>query len=284
VDPQYGKMNIIPGITVVVDTVTGRSARVEKILPSGVQVTVRQRGYELENWQWSWLTVRQPRLVKRYPRPFRFPREEKTECCHCKIGKMEAQLEKTKVEEGWIETWIVWCLRCKQPIGTESFPRRIERAYELVRKARNAKPKREVHKAVSRRARKVSRHHKSSVKARRKSTSKLGIRPTRSSNAQASNRKTVRKAKLKTSKVPARSRQKISTARHQEVSKTRQKGVKRVRHSASPEKVPTTDKVDIVASVPQPDTPADVRGSGSGGASNASEVLSGVPGGTDKVH
>jgi len=118
---------IIPDITRVVDTITGRTAMVHKIFPkAGVQVWVKERGQERENWSWGHITVRQPRRIKRYPRPFRWPREEPTHQCHCKIGKMEVE----NVEERKVR-----CQRCKELIGSESFPNRIERATALLERA-----------------------------------------------------------------------------------------------------------------------------------------------------
>ncbi len=122
---EYGEQNIIEGVTRVVDVVVGRTAVVHKILPQfGVQVWVKERGYERENWPWRMVTVRTPRLIKRYPRPFRFPREEPSKICHCKIGRIEVISEEEAI-----------CTRCKLSIGTESYPNRIERAIGLVRKA-----------------------------------------------------------------------------------------------------------------------------------------------------
>src|ERR1700733_3122176 len=125
-DPDWGEKNVIPG-KLVVDTITGRTAEVHKILPKfGVQVWVKERGYERENWPWAMCTVRIPRHVKRYPRPRRYPRLEPTKQCHDKIGRMEVEdVEKREVR----------CQKCKLLIGYESFPRRIERATDLLRKA-----------------------------------------------------------------------------------------------------------------------------------------------------
>ena len=182
---------IIPGISRVVDTVTGRTAVVYKIIPKhGVQVWVKERGQERENWPWHMITVRQPRFLKRYPRPFRWPREEPTKQCHCKIGRMEVE----NVEERAVR-----CTRCKQLVGSESYPRRIERAEEFLRKADNAKSRPQVHKRVLGRAkRKTNRKDSISVKARkrkaRKSSGGVVVRPKRRANAKRSNRKTRKRA------------------------------------------------------------------------------------------
>lgn len=91
--------------------------------PWGVDVFNRNRGCEKEEWSFSAITVRVPRLVKRYPRPVRIPRETPTLLCHCRIGKLEVQGEE------------VICQRCGNPISTESFPNRIRRAIKLWKRA-----------------------------------------------------------------------------------------------------------------------------------------------------
>ena len=187
---------VVPEITRVVDKITGRTALVHKILPKfGVQVWVKERGQERENWGWNMITVRQPRRLKRYPRPFRWPREEPSQQCHCKIGLMEAE----DVEERAVR-----CQRCKKLVGSESFPRRIERAEELLRKADRAKQsKGKVSKRVlGRRKRKANRKAKISVKARkrsqRKSPRRVAVRPQRRTHAKPSSAKTRKRAAIPT--------------------------------------------------------------------------------------
>lgn len=193
---------IIPEITRVVDTITGRTALVYKIFPKqGVQVWVKERGQERENWPWNMITVRQPRLLKRYPRPFRWPREEPSKQCHCKIGKMEVE----NVEEKAVR-----CTRCKELIGSESYPRRFTRAEDLLRRADLAQSKRPLQKRVlGRPKRKANHKDKISVKARkrqaRKRTGSVVVRPQRRIHAKASNRKTRKRAVVsKNPKVPPR--------------------------------------------------------------------------------
>ena len=294
-DPAYGHANIIPGITFVVDTITGRTARVEKLLHNAVQVTVKQRGYELENWPWSWLTMRQPRRIKRYPRPFRFPRDEKTDCCHCKIGKMEVKYEK---EAPFIN---VICLRCKLPIGTESFPRRVERAFELVRKAGPPpKPTSKILKVVPGTKRKVSRSGQSTRKKRNSSPRKLVVRRPRRSDAKKSNPKTARKKVSKVSKPVSKSKggtRKISKGSNPSLPEIVQRQVEvapvteitlieiteNVSSPNSTEEVSPVNQMDSVESLPKSDSSADVRGPGSGGTADSGEMLSGVSGGADQV-
>jgi hypothetical protein len=216
VDETYGKANVIPEITRVVDTVVGRTAEAYKILPGfGVQVWVKERGMELENWPWKMVTIRQPRLVKRYPRPFRFPREEPTKQCHCKIGLMEV----VSVEEAQVR-----CTRCKFLVGSESYPRRIERAEESLRKADNEIQRggAKVHKGVSRRRKRTPvRRDKVSVKARKRSKGGVVVRSKRSSNATKSTSKTTRKRafvpakRRRPRKISARSRPAISKVHRQ---------------------------------------------------------------------
>ena len=199
---------IIPEITRVVDTVACRTGLVHKIIPKvGVQVWVKERGQELENWAWNRITVRQPRRLRRYPRPFRWPREEATKQCHCKIGKMVVK----NVEERE-----VLCTRCKQLVGSESYPRRIERAEEFLRKAdARIKSGSKVQKRVPKRNnRKKVRRSKNSVKARkrtqRKSKSSVVVRPKRRSNAKSSNRKTPPKRAA----VPKKRNKTVSKNKH----------------------------------------------------------------------
>lgn len=213
---------IVPEITRVVDTVTGRTALVHQIIKKyGVQVWVKERGQERENWPWRIITVRQPRRLKRYPRPFRWPREEETKQCHCLIGKMEVENAEERA---------VRCTRCKNLIGSESYPRRIERATDAIRKESNGKkPRPSIRKRVLGRAkRKASRKSKIPVKARertqRKSAGRVDVRPKRRNNAKAGNRASrartivskVHKAipsRAKVSKVQTKSRNKARTAK-----------------------------------------------------------------------
>jgi len=110
----------------VVHKVANHTGEIYRVKPWGVLVFNRNRGCEKEEWSFSAITVRVPRLVKRYPRPVRIPRETPTLLCHCRIGKLEVQGEE------------VICQRCGNPISTESFPNRIRRAAELFRKARSS--------------------------------------------------------------------------------------------------------------------------------------------------
>lgn len=204
-DAAYGMKNIIPGNTRVVDTVVGRTAEVHKLLPGfGVQVWVKERGFERENWPWAMITLRQPRYLKRYPRPFRWPREEATKQCHCKIGKME-------VED--VEQNAVRCQRCKNLIGSESYPRRINRASDMLRKADRQKSRQSLHKGVSGRNprqkshRRVERRKKTRRTSQgRKSHRGLVIRRKRRTNAKSRNSKTRKRA--------------VSPKVHQKVSKS----------------------------------------------------------------
>lgn len=214
VNAEYGIRNLIPEVSRVVDTITGRTELVHKVLPTfGVQVWVKERSMERENWPWSWLTLRQPRLIKRYPRPFRFPREVPTPQCHCKIGRME-------VEDA--EERRVRCTRCKQLVGSEAFPRRIERAEEFIRKA-CARIEREckVQKGVQRRTGKTSRHSKSSRKGGKRSKNKLGFQPARRSNAKTGTSKNRRK---RAEKIPKGSRQAVSKTSRAKISPSSQRG------------------------------------------------------------
>lgn len=92
----------------------------------GVQVWVPDRGNERENWYWGMITVRQPRSIKRYPRPLRWPRTEPSLHCHCRGGPLKV--------EGKNE---VRCQnkRCGKLVGSESFPKRFRRASQLLREA-----------------------------------------------------------------------------------------------------------------------------------------------------
>lgn len=278
-DPEYGRRNIIPGITIVVDMITGRSARAEKILNNSVQVSVKQRGYELENWPWSWLTIRTPRRIKRYPRPFRFPRREKTNQCHCRIGKMVIEDAKENT---------VRCQRCKKLVGSESFHRRIHRAADMLRKAdAPIKTRSKIRKGVSASKRKAARSSNISRKVGKKSFSRVGVRSTgRSRNEKAARGIKVRKRSKPVSKGKGRARSVSKGKSNPKISKIRKKRTtsKNVRRRNSSKKASTIDKVDIMASVPESNTSDDVRGPGSGGATDTSEMLPGVPGGADTIH
>lgn len=121
-DAAYGEKVIIPGVTHVVNTVTGHSGRVHKFLPKfGVQVW-NLKDFNRENWYWHIVNLRTPRSIKRYPRPLRFPRETPSAICHCPSGKEEVKGETVR------------CLKCGKPIGTESFPKRLRRAEVKYRK------------------------------------------------------------------------------------------------------------------------------------------------------
>lgn len=435
---------IIPEITRVVDKHTGRTATVYKVLPQyGVQVWVKQRGNERENWPWSWITLRRPRRIKRYPRPFRFARLAPSGHCHCRIGKMEiASLPRT-----------VKCLRCGNLIGSESFPSRFRRAEAMLKKGivklfwenvvrkgkdecwpwkgstehgygqfwfpdgskerahrvayklfigdilpgnvvmhscdfpqccnwnhleqgtqleniadreakgRGGSAKGEEHgraklnwkkvrkirrlfakkwgvsknyphskgvakiarrfkisehavkqivkgrywqeetigqsekspvneqkvslqKGVQRRMRKASRGSKNSRKVGRKSKGRLGIRPSRRSNAKKSTGTTGRKkplAVLKNSKKVPKNKAKKVPKNKGGIKKKIRKPTRDVRHRNSPKTVQEPDKVDSVASIPEPATPDNISGPGSGGTVDAGGVLPTVPGGTDPV-
>lgn len=175
-DRSWGEANVVPGMTVV-DTVVGRDAEVHQVIPGfGVEVWIRERGYERERWPWAMITIRTPRLIKRYPRPRRYPRLEPTKHCHCNIGRMEVQdVEKREV----------LCTRCKFLIGYESFPRRFERATDLLRKADNAKAKQakpKIPKRVPRpKQQAVRRTPSSRAKGRAKSLGPVLVRPARKS-------------------------------------------------------------------------------------------------------
>lgn len=147
----------------VVHKVSGNTGEIHKFIGVwGVQVWNLDRGCERENWWWASVLIRIPRNIKRYPRPFRFPRLEKTLVCHCKIGKM--------VVEGPNK---VRCTRCKKLVGDESFPRRIVRASGMLRKVdqvpRKKTPKRKV----------VPKRAKAKSKGKGKAKPKKAIRPKR---------------------------------------------------------------------------------------------------------
>lgn len=127
-EAAYGEKHLIPNITRVVNTVTGHTGQVYKMLQKfGAQVW-NKKDQTRENWFWSIMTMRIPRSIKRYPRPLRFTRELRTEVCHCPSGR-------EKVEG----PSLVRCLKCGKLIGSESFPKRIIRAAAKLRKAFPAK-------------------------------------------------------------------------------------------------------------------------------------------------
>lgn len=226
-NPAWGEANLIPDVSEVVDIVVGRTAKVRKILPGfGVQVWVRERGYERENWPWAMLTVRMPRRIKRYPRPFRFPRLVPSELCHCRIGRLEVEN---------VERKEVRCQRCKFFIGVESWPNRIERATELLRKADKrlqALQRPKIQKGVPRHKRKTSSRSNRSLKAG-KNKSRVVIRPTRRAKNEKGKRKSRTKAvsraatRRKNSKIPTPRRRprQVSKARKatRKVSKARKR-------------------------------------------------------------
>jgi hypothetical protein len=92
----------------------------------GVQVFNLDRRFERENWTWAMFTIRLPRLMKRYPRPLRWPRLKPSQQCHCRIGKLEV----LDVNKGQVK-----CLRCGFYIGTESMPGRFAKGIKLLRRA-----------------------------------------------------------------------------------------------------------------------------------------------------
>ena len=114
----------VPGKRVV-HRISGYTGEVRTVFPEwGVEVWVPDRGYERERWSWSMITKRFPRTIKRFPRPFRFPRLMPTLICHCRIGRMEVKGENR-----------VRCLRCGFLIdAAESFPDRFERASKLLKR------------------------------------------------------------------------------------------------------------------------------------------------------
>lgn len=167
-DGAYGEKVVIPGVTYVVETVTGRTGKVYKILPKfGVQVWT-QKDQSRQNWWWGMITLRTPRSIKRYPRPLRFPRDVPSEMCHCPSGREEVEGAST-----------VRCLKCKKLIGSESFPKRICRAEvklckHLFVQPAKVHPRSKVQKRKNRPSnRKASRGPKRSVTARKKSSSRV---------------------------------------------------------------------------------------------------------------
>lgn len=153
----------------VVQKSSGMTGEIRDIIPGwGVEVWNYNRNRE--RWWWDSITVRIPRKIKRYPRPFRFPRLRPTKCCHCRVGRMVV-IGENKVK----------CTKCKFLIGNESFPNRIARASGFLRKAEaaGALRKRRTRKKVARRKdRKISHPRKApNTKLRRKKNqSGVGIR------------------------------------------------------------------------------------------------------------
>ena len=110
--------------TNVVQTASGTTGVVHKVLPWGVQVWSPLRGNERENWSWNMIAQRIPRTRIRHPRPLRWPRVKPTAQCHCRSGKMA-------VVKGTTNN--VRCEICRRLIGNESFKNRIARAEKLIR-------------------------------------------------------------------------------------------------------------------------------------------------------
>lgn len=140
----------------VVFTVTEKTGEVYKIDEGGVFVFVDgtyggDKGY----WQWSQLMIRRPRLERRFPRPFRFPRLGPTHICFCEKGQLKVDIRHVKVI----------CKMCKEPIGEQSYPRRIKQATTRWYNAYKAFLRRQnLSKSLSRRA-KVPRRKGGSRKA-----------------------------------------------------------------------------------------------------------------------
>ena len=182
----------------VVQTASGYTGEIYKAFEWGVQVWNLDRGNERENWTWSMVTVRNPRSIKRYPRPLRFPRDVHYPVCHCKIGRMEV-IGENKVK----------CARCKNLIGSESFPRRIQRATQLLRREASQRPKKQDSKRVERRKQKVSRPRKTRKAARR-----VGVR-------RPSKKVTRRRLLRQPAKKRKEARRRAKTKRDSTISKNR---------------------------------------------------------------
>jgi hypothetical protein len=147
---------LVPGCRIL-ERVSGTTGEIRKIFDWGVEVWVPDLNYSRQNWTWTMLATRFPRKIKRYPRPFRFPRMKPIRCCHCQIGRM--------VVEGANK---VRCMRCRFLIGDESFPKRIARATAMLKKKLlEPKPKRKVRKGVVRRKGKASHRNVSRKKVSR---------------------------------------------------------------------------------------------------------------------
>lgn len=153
----------------VIHEASGFTGEVRKTYAWGVEVWVPALGNSREIWSWPMITVRTPRIIKRYPRPFRWPREIPTEQCHCKIGRMEVEGENQ-----------VRCTRCKKLVGNEAFPARFRRASQFLRKAYpDQKSKTQFSPRVERpRRRKTPR-----IRPKRKASHRVGVRPSRRGKA-----------------------------------------------------------------------------------------------------
>lgn len=132
----------------VVYRTSGSTGEVRVIIPDwGVEVWVRDHNNARERWWWDSITTRIPRVIKRYPRPFRFARLQPSKCCHCPEGVMVAiprknkksihrmaikrKMEVVNVASGYG----VRCNWCNSLIGSESFPERIRRARTSLKRA-----------------------------------------------------------------------------------------------------------------------------------------------------
>lgn len=157
-DHQTAHQELFPGKRVV-HKVYLYTGEIYKMKPTWAEVWNIDRGYEREEWPLGNIAIRTPRLIKRWPRPLRFPREVPSSVCHCKIGRM--------VVEGPNE---IRCTRCTFLIGEESFPRRIRRAEKFLRKAYpSPRPKSKVRRRIPRRRpRKVVRRRGKGRKSKRK--------------------------------------------------------------------------------------------------------------------
>lgn len=124
---------------------SGSTGEVRVVIPDwGVEVWVPDHNNARERWWWDSLTIRIPRKIKRYPRPFRFARLQPTQCCHCPEGVMLPIIRKNKKtihkravnrRMEVLDEHRVRCYWCDFLIGSESFPHRIERAKKLLRRA-----------------------------------------------------------------------------------------------------------------------------------------------------
>lgn len=109
----------------VVHKPSGCTGEVRVVIPEwGVEVWVLDHNNARERWWWDSMTVRIPRKIRRFPRPFRFARLRPTKCCHCIAGRLVV-LGANKVR----------CNRCKNLIGSESFPNRIKRSAAMLKRA-----------------------------------------------------------------------------------------------------------------------------------------------------
>jgi hypothetical protein len=185
-DPELGQLLIIGDR--VVQTASGYTGEIYQMFPWGVQVWNPDRGNERENWSWAMITVRTPRLVKRYPRPFRWPREIPTEQCHCKIGRMEVEGEHE-----------VRCTRCKKLVGSEAYPRRFLRASKLLRSAYSGrKSKKQTSPRVERSKRRKAPRARPKAK---RDAHRVGVRHPRSRKARSGHDKNRKRSKGR-KKVP----------------------------------------------------------------------------------